>query len=97
VRVAAAQASGVAAAYAHVRRIGEGEALAEIAAILDRLPADRRQKALDLAASTYAAPGQSDLWYPAASRLLERAGANLGTARAIRAAPGSDLGQLADQ
>jgi hypothetical protein len=74
VRVAAAQVSGVAAAYAHVRRISEGEALAEIAAILDRLPADRRQKALDQAASVYAAPGQSDLWYPAASRLLERAG-----------------------
>jgi hypothetical protein len=50
-----------------------------------------QQKALDLAASTYAAPGQSDLWYPAASRLLERAGANLAAARAIRAVPGPNL------
>jgi len=77
VRVAAAQINGIAAALAHVGRIGEDEALGEVAAVLDTLPQEQRQTALDLAIVAYVKPGSdlSDPWYPAAAAFLERAGA----------------------
>ena len=77
VRIAAAKLSGIAAAVAHVRRVGEDEALGEVAAVLDTLPRSQRQAALDRAIVAYVTPssGLADPWYPAAAAFLRRAGA----------------------
>lgn len=99
-RVAAAGMSGAAAAVAQTRRMTEDEALAEISALLAGLPADRRQRALDEAASMYVGstePG-ADRWHPVALALLQRAGADVAQARELRAARrGGGLSGLGEQ
>ena len=84
-RIASAQLTGVAAAYAHLRRLDHAQALAEARETLTGLPVADRQQVLDEAAAAYALPGQSDVWYPAALQLLVDAGADEQAARAIRA------------
>jgi len=76
-RVAAAQINGIAAGAVQVKRVTEEEALAEIAAVLDKLPKADRQRALDLAIVAYVRPGSGrpEVWYRAAATFLERAGA----------------------
>lgn len=66
----------------------EAEALAEMRDELAKIPADRRQQALDEAASLYVRPGPNDVFYPQLAALIERAGADLETARRLRDARG---------
>ena len=58
VRVAAAQISGVAAGVVQVKRVIEEEALAEVRAVLARLPKAERQRALDAAIKIYVRPAR---------------------------------------
>lgn len=82
VRVAGAGVSGVAAAYAQMRRIGRDEALAEIADLLAPLQPVQRQGALVYAAAGYARPDDTCRWYVAAFDLVVEAGADPEAARA---------------
>lgn len=62
----------------------EIQALVQIGEELARLPKDRRQVALDQAASLYVRPGAGDVLYPQLAALLERAGANLDSAGVLK-------------
>lgn len=84
VRIAAAQLSGLALACVQVRRLSDDEALAEMADVVAGLPAGRRQTALDQAAASYVDPGPTDAFHAAAAGLLQRAGADLDQALALR-------------
>jgi hypothetical protein len=93
-RVLAAQLSGVAAGYAHVKRLTADEALAEIAAELAAAKVKPGSPAavlvLTMAASLYAVDGEpaaAEWWYADALALLVRAGADEGAARRARAEP----------
>jgi hypothetical protein len=101
IRVAAAAISGVAERVALLGRTPDAEALVEIRENLARLPADRRQAALDEAAAAFIdseRPG-AVRWLPVALALLARAGADLERAKVLRAARGgrglSGLGEQA--
>jgi hypothetical protein len=84
VKLASAAISGIALACVQIRRLTEDQALAEIRVELAAIPADRRQEALDEAASLYVRPGPLDHFYPSAAALIERAGASLDSARRLR-------------
>lgn len=60
----------------------EDNVRAEIVEILDRLPKDHRQQALDAAAAGYV--DSAAYRHAECAALLERAGADLGRAREIR-------------
>lgn len=90
--------TGIAAAYAHVRRLSREEALAELRDVLASVPHAHRQRALDEAAAMFVAASTGNTWYPAALDLLITAGADLDTAREISSTrPGGNLGGLGEQ
>jgi hypothetical protein len=84
--LAAASASGVAAAYAHIQRLDKAAALAELDEALDRykIPPVRRREVLSDAAAHYCRPRETDWWYGAALELLVEAGADRERAEQIR-------------
>lgn len=83
-RISAAELSGIAAAYAQVKRLTRDQALAEIAEVLAPWPPDVQAEILADAASAYV---DGDRHHdPAATELLTGAGADLDRARRIRAA-----------
>lgn len=84
VRVAAAGISGVAAGHAHLKRVDRDGALAEIREIVETLPRERRQAALDGAAAAYTCDDTP--WHAEALTLLLAAGADLEQARTVWAA-----------
>lgn len=84
-QVAAAGVNGVSAAYAQLRRLTREQALAEIADLIGRLPAEHRQAALDHAAAGYIDADSLDTsWHQRAYGLLIEAGTDETAARAIR-------------
>src|SRR5262249_44616774 len=90
--------TGVAAAYAHVKRLTASEALAEVRDVLAGLRPTQRQELLDEAAAMYVAPDENHRWYSNALELLVSAGANRDTAEQIRARQsGLDLGKIGEQ
>jgi hypothetical protein len=91
-RVLAAQLSGVAAGFAHVKRLTADEALTEITAELTSAKvkpgSGQAVLVLTMAASLYAVDGEPALeewWYADALALLVQAGADEGAARSARA------------
>jgi hypothetical protein len=95
-RVLAAQLTGVAAGYAHVRRLTADEALAELATELTNAKvkpgSGAARETLTAAAAHYVIDGEPALqecWYADALALLVRAGADEDAARRSIVAPGS--------
>jgi hypothetical protein len=85
-QLAAASASGLAAAYAHIRRLDKAAALAKIDEALKeyKVPTERRTAVLTDAAAVYSRPGSVDWWYDQALDLLVEAGADRERAEQIR-------------
>jgi hypothetical protein len=82
-RITSAQVTGLAAAYAQIRRLDLHGALAEIATILAGYPDDARARILADAASAYV---DGDQYFSAeAAGLLRQAGADLAEARRMYA------------
>ena len=96
-RVLAAQVTGLAAAYAHMKRLTRAEALAEIGQTLAASNVrPGSADAVDLvtqAASMYVdATGPETWWFPDAVNLLAEAGADVDRAKQLRAQrPTGDL------
>lgn len=88
-RIAAAQIHGVTAAFGHLRRITQDEALAEIREILAGWPTDEHAGILAVAAEGYVREPRdaNSWWYDAAIELLSAAGADLDEARRLAAQP----------
>lgn len=85
-KVAGAQITGTALRCTQHRAMTEDEALADIADMVARAPAARRQDLLDDAAALFCLSGPTTPHYPPALDLLVRAGANRDRATAIKAA-----------
>lgn len=82
-RITSAQLTGLAAAYAQMRRLTADQALDEMATDLAPYPADKRSEILADAAASYV--GGDRHYDGPAAELLAQAGADLEQARAIRA------------
>lgn len=85
--VAAAQVSGVVAAFAHLHRISEDEALAEIGEILAAVPKADRAEVLARATQGYLVPSHGGFWYDQAVELLQKTGVDMDRARVLAAKP----------
>lgn len=83
--MATAELTGVAAAYAHVRRLDRDQALAELGGVLAGVQPAARQQVLDEAAAGYVPTSSAEAWYPSALQLLVDAGADRERAQEIRA------------
>jgi hypothetical protein len=97
INVYGAQVSGIAAAYAHLHRLDQAQALAEIREILARLSEADRRTALIYAASGYLRARTADWWFPDAAALLREAGADMDAAQTRAAEPRQDIMGLGEQ
>lgn len=84
--VASAQITGTALRCTQHRAITQDEALADIAAMVAKAPAGRRQELLDHAAALFCLAGPTTPQYPPALELLVLAGADRDRATAIKVA-----------